>query len=100
MLKFVHASNNRLVKRLHYKSAVEVSGIYFLSFLLKNQAEKEEKDLKAEVSITNQAEHGRSPFEDETAEEVGSVLKRELKSNSPQAVPRAPPDEKPPLSFR
>ena len=50
--------------------------------------------------MTNQAEHVRSPFEDETAEEVRSVLKREQKNKSPQPVQRAPADEKPPLSFR
>ena len=50
--------------------------------------------------MANQSEHMRSPFEDETAEEVRSVLKREQKSKSPQPVPRPPPDEKPPISFR
>ena len=50
--------------------------------------------------MANQTEHVRSPFEDETAEEVRSVLKREQKNISPQPVPRPPPDEKPPLSFR
>ena len=69
-------------------------------FQHQNQPEKEENELKPEVSIGNQAEHVRSPFEDETAEEVRSVLKREQKNNSPQPVPRALPDEKPPLTFR
>jgi hypothetical protein len=50
--------------------------------------------------MANQSEHVRSPFEDETAEEVRSVLKREQKNNSPQPVARPPPDEKPPHSFR
>ena len=50
--------------------------------------------------MASQSELVRSPFEDETAEEVRSVLKREQKSNSPQPVSRPPPDEKPPISFR
>lgn len=80
---------------------VSPSAARFHSHLLhlQNLPEKDEKELKPEVSITNQTEHGRLPFEDETADEVRTLLKRDQKNKSPQPVQRLPPDEKP-LSFR